>query len=160
MRRLFALIFCCSTLISAVPLRAQNGPDTTEADIRAVMTKSAVDWNKGDLVAFASSYKNSPDTLYIGSRVNRGYYGMLEAYKKSYSTADVRGKLTYSNLEVHPLDERFATVIGNCHLDRTPAAGGNYDCIFSLVLEKTSAGWKIVMDHSSPLPVAKPAVVH
>jgi hypothetical protein len=112
MRRTIALLSCFLILIFNIPALAQTATDTTEADIRAVMAKSVVDWNKGDLVAFASSYKNSPDILYIGSKVNRGYYGMLEAYKKNYATAEVRGKLTYLNLEVHPLDDRFATAVG------------------------------------------------
>jgi uncharacterized protein (TIGR02246 family) len=130
-----------------------------EAAIRATMDKSVADWNRGDLDAFATSYKNSPDILFIGSRVSRGYDGMLASYRSRYATAEARGVLTFSNIEIHPLDARFATLIGNCHLERTAAGGGSYDCIYSLVLEKTSAGWKIILDHSSALPAVatKPA---
>jgi ketosteroid isomerase-like protein len=160
---LFAVLF-----LLAFNAQGQAGAASTPADaaaaaaeesaIREVMAKSVVDWNKGDLDAFATSYKNSPDTLFIGARVSRGYYGMLESYKKGYATPAARGVLSFSNLEVHPLDSRFAAVIGNCHLERTAAGGGNYDCIYSLIFEKTPAGWKIVLDHSSALPgAAKPA---
>lgn len=166
MRRMICLLAMLFLLALRVP--AQVGAPSTPADaaaaaaeesaIREVMAKSIVDWNKGDLDAFATSYKNSPETLFIGSRVSRGYYGMLESYKKSYATPAARGVLSFSNLEVHPLDARFAAVIGNCHLERTAAGGGNYDCIYSLIFEKTAAGWKIVLDHSSALPTAvKPA---
>ena len=125
-----------------------------ENTIRAVMAKSAADWNRGDLAAFATSYKDSPDIVFVGKHVSRGYAGMLGRYRENYPTAATRGVLTYSNLEVHPLDARFATVIGNCHLERTAAGGGNFDCVFSLVFERTGAGWKIVLDHSSAVPAA------
>lgn len=117
--------------------------------LRAVMEKSAADWNRGDLDAFATSYLNSPDIVFVGKQVSHGYAQMLARYRKNYPTAEARGTLTYSNLEVHPLDARFATVIGNCHLERTAAGGGNFNCVFSLVFKKTAAGWKIVLDHSS-----------
>jgi ketosteroid isomerase-like protein len=59
------------------------------------------------------------------------------------------GVLSFTNIEVHPLDARFATVIGNFHLERNAAGGGNADGFYSLVLEKTVAGWKIVLDHTT-----------
>jgi ketosteroid isomerase-like protein len=59
------------------------------------------------------------------------------------------GVLTFSNVEVHPLDAHFATVIGKFHLERTSAGGGNAGGFYSLVLEKTTAGWKIVLDHTT-----------
>jgi ketosteroid isomerase-like protein len=62
------------------------------------------------------------------------------------------GKLTFSQLEVQPLDERLATVTGHFHLDRTVAGGGNADGYFLLVLENTPAGWKIVRDDTTALP--------
>ncbi len=132
------------------PLHAQTKAD--EQAILHVMTQSAEDWNRGDLEAFATSYKHSPDTLFMGSRVSRGYDGMLRTYKQHYATAEARGKLTFSNLEVHLLDAEFATVIGNCHIERIASAGGNSDCIFSLVWEKTPDGWKIVRDNTTNLP--------
>ena len=145
--RTLVLAFCCFAFALAV--RAQN-PD--EQAILHVMQQSAADWNRGDLDAFATSYKNSPDTLFIGSSVNRGYSGMVDSYKRAFNTPEKRGTLSYSHLEVHLLDANYATVIGNCHLDRPAAGGGPYDCIYSLVFEKTAAGWKIILDHSAALP--------
>ena len=140
-----------AALVFTTGLRAQTPAD--EQAIRAVMAKSAADWNRGDLDAFAQSYKNSPDTLFLGSTVSRGYDGMLATYKRAYNTPEKRGTLTFSNLEVHLLDARYAAVVGNCHLERTAAGGGNADCLYSLVFEKTPGGWKIILDHSTP---AKP----
>jgi hypothetical protein len=59
------------------------------------------------------------------------------------------GELTFTDLEITPLDARFATVTGRFHLARSTAAGGDAQGIFSLVFEKTAAGWKIILDHTS-----------
>jgi ketosteroid isomerase-like protein len=53
---------------------------------------------------------------------------------------------------VQPLDERFATVTGNFHLERREAGGGNADGHFLLVFEKTPDGWKIVRDDTTNTP--------
>ncbi len=149
LKRLFALPLF--SVLLALPMAGQKSPstDSEAGSIRAVLTKQAADWNHGDLNAFAAGYKNSPDILFVGSTVRRGYQGMIESYRKNYPNKSAMGVLTFSNVEVHPLDARFATVIGNFHLERTAAGGGNADGFYSLVLEKTAAGWKIVLDHST-----------
>jgi ketosteroid isomerase-like protein len=129
---------------------AQN---TREAQaIRAVLDKQVVDWNRGDLTSFATGYKNSPDILFMGAKISRGYAQMVETYSKNYSTKEKMGILGFTNLEVQPLDEHFATVTGNFHLERTQAGGGNADGYFLLVFEKTPGGWKIVRDASTVTP--------
>ena len=130
---------------------AANAQDEAPA-IKAVMKKSAADWNRGDIEAFATSYKNSPDILFLGKTVSRGYAGMLATYRRSYGTREKMGTLSFSRLEVQPLDERFATMTGNFHLERTATGGGNADGHFLLVFEKTSDGWKIVRDDTTAAP--------
>ena len=146
--RTFALL-----LLMVVPAVAQKPTSAEDAAVRAVLTKQAVDWNRGDLDAFATGYKNSPDILFIGATVRRGYDGMIASYRKNYPNKAAMGVLTFSNVEVHPLDARFATVLGNFHLERSAAGGGNADGYYSLVMEKTAAGWKIVLDHTTASPV-------
>jgi ketosteroid isomerase-like protein len=114
-----------------------------------VLDQQVVDWNRGDLNAFATGYKNSPDILFIGSRMNRGYAQMLEGYRKAYPTREKMGTLSFAELEAQPLDENFATVTGRFHLERTAAVGGNADGFFLLVMEKTPDGWKIVRDDTT-----------
>jgi uncharacterized protein (TIGR02246 family) len=140
---------------SPVVLKAQNNTPAAQA-IRAVLDKQVADWNRGDLEAFALGYKNSPDILFIGSKISRGYDQMLNTYRTVYSTKEKMGTLSFSGLEVQPLDERFATVTGNFHLERTAAGGGNSDGHFMLVVEKTPNGWKIVRDDTTthfPMPI-------
>jgi ketosteroid isomerase-like protein len=120
-----------------------------ELDIIKVLVAQEDAWNKGDLQAFIQGYKNSPDTLFVTHQVFRGVDGMLDEYRHNYPSRAAMGTLGFSELEVHPLDEKFAVVIGKYHLDRSKKDGGNADGIFSLVFEKTDQGWKIIVDHTT-----------
>jgi ketosteroid isomerase-like protein len=142
---------CVVLLLSTLPGFAQ----AHELDIVGVMNQSVVDWNNGDIDAFASSYKNSPDILFIGRKVSHGYAQMLAAYKAGYPTREKMGTLSFTQLEVQPLDASFATVTGHFHLERTAAGGGNADGYFLLVFEHTPDGWKIVRDDTTALPTVK-----
>jgi ketosteroid isomerase-like protein len=148
---LLALVFSLS-----IHTHAQTPADHTA--ILTVLNKSADDWNRGDLAAFATSYKNSPDILFMGRTMRRGYSQMLDGYKSGYSSPQQMGHLTFTALETQPLDEHFATVTGHYHLERTAAGGGNADGFFLLVMEHTPAGWKIVRDDTTALP--PPAAKH
>ena len=120
-----------------------------------MLQASAQDWTRGDLNAFASTYKNSPDILFMGRTIRHGFDGMLAGYRKSFPTREAMGQLSFTELAVQPLDERFATVTGRFHLQRTAAGGGDRGGYFLLVVEDTSAGWKIVRDDTTADGVAK-----
>jgi len=120
-----------------------------ELGVVKVLLAQEAAWNRGDLEAFAKGYKDSPDTLFVTKQISRGYAGMLEAYKRDYPNKAVMGTLTFSELEVHPLDEKFAVVLGKYHLERGKKEGGNTEGMFSLVFEKTDDGWKIIIDHTT-----------
>lgn len=142
---LLALLVC---LIPAASL-AQSAPAPEREAIVAMLNRQAADWNRGDLDAFATGYKHSPDILFMGHPIRRGYDQMLSGYRKSFPNREAMGKLTFSQLEVQPLDERFATVTGRFYLERTSAGGGDASGYYLLVLEKTPAGWKIVRDDTA-----------
>jgi ketosteroid isomerase-like protein len=150
--RLVRPLLLALALASPLAVVAQSTPDA--AAIVAVMDKSVADWNRGDIDAFATSYKDAPDILFIGRSISRGYAQMVATYKHSYSGREQMGTLSFSQLEVQPLDAHFATVTGHFHLERTAAGGGNANGYFLLVFEKTSAGWKIVRDDTTALPAA------
>jgi ketosteroid isomerase-like protein len=59
------------------------------------------------------------------------------------------GTLTFSELEAHSLGDSYAVCVGRYHLDRAKKDGGSADGMFSLVLEKTDDGWKIILDHTT-----------
>jgi len=153
-RVMFALVLLCAGgLLPGDVARGQDAQlhtaSPTELGCIKVLLAQERAWNQGDLVLFAKAYKDSPDTLFLSREVSRGYAGMVESYRKNYPTKAAMGTLTFSDLEVHPLDERFAVTIGKYKLERGKKDGGNADGVFSLVMEKTADGWKIVVDHTT-----------
>jgi ketosteroid isomerase-like protein len=120
-----------------------------ELDVIKVVLAQEKAWNKGDLEGFARGYKDSPETLFIGRQVSRGYAEIVAEYKHDYPTQASMGTLGFSELEVHALSDTFAVCIGKYHVDRSKKEGGPADGLFSLVFEKTANGWKIVVDHTT-----------
>lgn len=144
-----SLILLAPALLTAQEPNPLHTATRQELNIIKVLVAQENAWNKGDLAAFASGYKDSPDTLFITHQVFRGFAGLLDEYKHDYPNKAAMGTLAYSDLEVHPLDENFAVVIGKYHLDRSKRDGGNAEGLFSLVFENTDNGWKIVVDHTT-----------
>jgi uncharacterized protein (TIGR02246 family) len=145
----FTFLLFVSTLAHAQDPNPLHTATRQELDVIKVVLAQENAWNKGDLTAFASSYKDAPDTLFITHQVSRGFAGLLDEYKHDYPNRASMGTLTYSELEVRSLDENYAVVIGKYHLERGKKDGGNADGLFSLVFEKTDKGWKIVIDHTT-----------
>lgn len=143
---LFALVTCLATHAQSTQLKTAS---QVELDVIKVLLKQEAAWNRGDIDSFAEGYKNSPDTLFINNQVQRGYSGMLDAYHHEYPTKESMGQLTFSELEVHAIDEKVAVCIGKYRLDRSKKAGGSAMGLFSQVFEKTASGWKIVVDHTT-----------
>jgi len=145
-----------STLTCSLNAQTKSGtPDPLrtlsrdELDIVKVITTQEDAWNRGALDAYAATYKNSPEDIFIGGQVTHGFDQWLADDRRAYPNRAAMGTLAFSAIEPHLLDEHFATVIGRYHLDRSKKAGGAADGVFSLVLEKTPAGWKIVLDHTT-----------
>ncbi len=119
-------------------------------EILAMLKNSEAAWNRGDLASFASDYEDAPTTTFIGREVTRGGVdAILARYQRTYPTAEARGILTFSEIEVRPLGEDYALALGRFALKRTIAAGGDAGGRFTLVLRRTGKGWKIIHDHSS-----------
>lgn len=133
----FALL-CVPTLIAQ-----------TQA-IEQVIKDSQAAWNRGDLVAFASYYEDSPDTTFIGREVVRGgVAAILERYRRAYPTREAMGTLTFSEIAVRHLADGVALTTGKYTLKRSASAGGDAAGRFTLILKRTPAGWKIIHDHTS-----------
>jgi ketosteroid isomerase-like protein len=123
--------------------------DSSEQAIRRVLNNQVRSWNQGNIDVFMQGYDNSPDTVFIGKSVERGYAAVLRRYHERYPTPEKMGKLAFSDLTVNPLNADYASVIGAYNLTRTDSAGGNASGVFSLLFHRTPAGWKIILDHTS-----------
>ena len=158
---LFALVFIAIRLPSlyaqtpAAPQQKVEKPDQLrtlsrdELDVIKVLTQQERAWNQGNFDDFAKAFKVSPEDIFITNEVRKGFDQMLANYKGNYPTRESMGQLSYSELEPHILDARFAVVIGKYHLERGKKQGGNADGLFSDIFEKTDKGWKIVINHTT-----------
>ena len=117
--------------------------------IRRVLDDQVAAWNRGDVRGFMNGYEDSETLTFVGNSVTKGYARVLDNYLKRYSTRDKMGTLTFSNLEIRPLDADYAAVIGRWRLERTKDAGGDTGGLFTLLFRRTPAGWKIILDHTS-----------
>lgn len=150
-----AAVFLLATTLFAAPvghtqdLQTLTTASREQLDVVKVLLNQQDAWNHGDIEAFAQSYKDSPDTLMVTHQISHGFAGLIEEYKHDYPTKTAMGTLTFSELEARALDAQFAVVVGKYHLDRGKKDGGNADGLFSMVLEKTDKGWKIVLDHTT-----------
>src|SRR5271157_4233598 len=138
MLRCLLLLACASLLLAQ------------DAAIRTILKDSEAAWNRGDLVAFASYYEDSPDTTFIGREVVRGgTKAILDRYRRAYPTREAMGTLTFWEIAVRPLARGVALATGKFALQRTAAGGGDTSGRFTLILRRTPAGWKIIHDHTS-----------
>lgn len=149
-----AIVFFAIALFVAPCARSQDLQALTTAsreqlDVVKVLLAQQDAWNRGDIGAFAENFKNAPDTLVVTHQISHGFAGLVEEYRHDYPSKAAMGTLTFSELEARPLDAQFAIVIGKYHLDRSRKEGGNADGLFSMVLEKTDQGWKIILDHTT-----------
>jgi uncharacterized protein (TIGR02246 family) len=119
-------------------------------ELERAMRGAEAAWNRGDLAAFAAWYEDAPATTFIGREVTRGgVQAILDRYQRGYGSAEKRGTLAYSEMEVRPLGKDYALMLGKFALKRTAAGGGDASGRFTLVWKKTRAGWRIIHDHTS-----------
>jgi uncharacterized protein (TIGR02246 family) len=122
---------------------------TADDGIRSAMKDQVSAWNRGDVRAFMDGYEDSPSTTFVGLNITKGHSQVLANYQKRYPSKDSMGTLQFTDIEVRPLGNDYAVVIGRYHLDRSKEAGGEGKGIFTLVFHRTARGWKIILDHTS-----------
>jgi ketosteroid isomerase-like protein len=146
---LFAASLLATPAAHSQDLQALTTASREQLDVVKVLLTQQAAWNQGDIDAFVQTYKDAPDTLMVTHQISHGFAGLVEEYKHDYPTKAAMGTLTFSELEARSLDANFAIVVGKYHLDRARKEGGNAEGVFSVVLEKTDKGWKIVLDHTT-----------
>ena len=138
----------------AAPVPGGRAADGVRA-IRLVMERQQAAWNRGDVAGYMRGYKDAPDTTFVGADVRKGYRQILASYRKHYATPGQMGRLSFSDLDVRLLPDahgqvHYAAVTGRFHLQRMARGeSGKDDGVFSLLWEKTTDGWKIILDHTS-----------
>jgi uncharacterized protein (TIGR02246 family) len=115
------------------------------AQVRAAIEAQQAAWNRGDIDAFTTTYDRQA-VFVSGDEVTRGSDTILERYKKKYSDRAKMGTLTFSEMEITPLSENAAVVLGRWSLKRASDEPHGH---FTLIFQKRAEGWRIVHDHTS-----------
>ncbi len=122
-----------------------SAADTAE-EIRAELEAQRQAWNVGNIDRFMESYWKSEDlTFSSGGKTIRGWQATMARYQKRYPDRSAMGELSFAQLEITPLGDSAALVLGRWRLKRDEPVGGN----FSLVLRKINGAWRIIHDHTS-----------
>ena len=138
--------------ITALTVQSQHaashrGESRIAAAVRAVLDAQREAWNRGDVAGYMDGYARSKNTIFVsGDTVTRGWQTVLDRYKKNYDSREKMGTLTFSDLEIRPIGNDAAIVLGRWHLQR---AKDEPHGRFTLILRRTKQGWKIVHDHTS-----------
>ncbi len=149
----------CILSLAAIgqPTTGQGGDDSKDAvdAVRAVLSKQADDWNKGDLDGFLTGYWNSPKVVFMsgGNRFD-GFEAMRDRYRRRYKAEGrAMGQLVFSELDVEALGPESVMARGRFRL--TMPDGTKQTGLFTVILRTLPDGWKIVHDHTSTEPPAQ-----
>ena len=123
-----------------------------QADIAALLRRSASDWNRGDLPGFMSDYAHDSLTSYVSAgHVMYGWQRLFDRYQTTYfAPGKSRDSLTFEEVRVRPLAPDLALCTARFKLlrrDSVTASGP-----FTLVLERRGNRWQILHDHTSADP--------
>lgn len=121
-------------------LTACQIPTVQREEATALLDTQAEAWNRGDIPAFVGYY--SPGLTFLGADgLIRGAEGLVERYQD----AAARGTLRFEIIDFRPLGSGAALLLGRYHLQRADPATG----FFTLVLERTASGLRIIHDHTT-----------
>src|SRR5262245_9092005 len=144
MTRIFWPLIVLMWIVSFVN---ETAADDSAAEIGRILKEQATAWNRGDIDACMEQYWKSDElTFRSGGQTTRGWKSTKENYQRRYPTREKMGQLTFSQLEITPLGDAAALVLGRWRLKReeSPVSGN-----FSLVCRKIDDQWVIVHDHTS-----------
>ena len=121
--------------------------DSIRTEIESILSAQEEAWNQGDIEAYMEHYWKSEDLTFSSEgKTTRGWNATLSRYQERYPTAEKMGRLTLDGLEITPLGDTAALVLGKWNVERKEdSMSGN----FSLVVRKIEDRWLIVHDHSS-----------
>jgi len=120
-----------------------------EEGIKHTLVSQVEAWNHGQLEGYMQGYWHSPDlTFFSGGSVTKGWEPTLQRYRQRYqSQGKEMGQLDFQDLNIELLGRKAAVVTGKWRL--TMSNGTTPHGLFTLIVKKMPAGWRIVHDHTS-----------
>ena len=124
----------CGVAIGLAACAAPKAPPgDPEAEVGAMLRRSAADWNRGDLEGFMSDYARDSLTSYLRrGHVQYGWQALHDHYQADYFAAGKHDGETNASLR---------------RGDSVTASGP-----FTLLLQKRGDRWQILHDHTSSDP--------
>ena len=121
-------------------------------EITAMLSRSANDWNRGDLEGFMGDYAKDSLTGYVSSgHVQYGWQALHDRYQANYfAPGKSRDSLTFEAVRVRTLTPDFAYVTARFRLMRRDSVVASGP--FTLVVQKQGDRWRILHDHTSSDP--------
>lgn len=129
--------------------RTDDASGPVHREIEALLNRSAAAWSAGDLDEFMECYENSADTIYLtATRIVAGYAEIRSMYAQRFGAGSERsmGILAIEVVRVTLLGSEHALAVGSISLE---GVRGGHKGVCSLILHKTSRGWRISADHTS-----------
>jgi ketosteroid isomerase-like protein len=146
MARLLSVFILPAIFLAAANVPAFPAPSTTD-QIHAVIQAQQEAWNRGDIDGFMNGYARARSTTFVSEdTVTRGWQTVRDRYQKKYSDREKMGTLTFSDLEITPLGQDAAIVLGRWKLKRSKDEPHGR---FTLIFRRRAEGWRIVHDHTS-----------
>jgi uncharacterized protein (TIGR02246 family) len=130
-----------------VPPPTPDAEGAIRTAVESVLRTQQEAWNRGDVEAFAEHYwKDDALTFSSAGKTTRGWDATVRNYRERYPTRSEMGRLEFGNVEITPLGEAAALVLGEWRLERdSEPLSGN----FSLVFRNIDGRWVIIHDHTS-----------
>ncbi|HXI21846.1 MAG TPA: nuclear transport factor 2 family protein [Gemmatimonadales bacterium] len=143
-----AITLCLVVACGTRPGVAPTAPELAATDqaIQSAMRASAEAWNRGDIDGHVAMYTDSATMMTRnGPITGRGTIEGLLA-RAFWRDGKPLQQLSFDDLVVRPLGRDYALLTGKFTL----SGGGKPDVSgrYSLVWERTPAGWRIIHDHS------------
>ncbi len=144
---------CRAGLVILIGCAAPRVPlGDPQAEVAAMLARSAANWNAGDLAGFMSDYARDSLTSYVtGGHVQYGWQPLYDHYQAAYfAPGKTRDSLTFEEVRVRPLtlDLALCTARFVLHSGGAVVASGP----FTLLLQKRGDRWQILHDHTSSDP--------
>jgi len=138
-----ALVFALSACHHARVFRAAD-----RSAIEQVIRDQRDAWNRGDIEGYMAGYARTEALVFTsGGHIRRGWQATLARYQARYGQgSSSMGRLAFDIIEIRPVGPDGAIVLGRWRLTETPSAG---EGVFTLVVERTDQGWRIIHDHTS-----------
>jgi uncharacterized protein (TIGR02246 family) len=148
-----AAALCAALFLPAYAISQNPDPLFTasrqQLDVVKIVLAQQNAWNKGDLDAYLSHYKDAPDTQAVLASLVRGIDNIRGAYKQNFPNKDSMGSIEDTDIEVRALGDNYALATGKYHLNRPKKNGGDVEGTFMELFEKTGAGWQIIFSQST-----------